>query len=312
MKFLRLVALALACSPFCFAVNKDLVQMQRDLEDKINAVQNDLDSKLSALTGIITAMQADTRRTADQVATMQDAVTNGVAKSLTPVAGLGNKVDSMGDEVRSLKDSLADLSARLERMDAKMTDLKNQLQIMQNPPPAPTANPQGAPGTPGTGTPGIGTPGANPGQSPAQTGPPAGMSADRSYTDAVRDFQTGKSDLAYTEFQQYLTYFPNTELAANAQYYLGEIDYNRANYPNAIQAFDAVLERYPQNPKTPDAHLMKAMAYLKMNQRNRAVGEFRILVQDFPRTDDARKAQQQLHALGVSASAAAPATRRRQ
>ena len=43
----------------------------------------------------------------------------------------------MGDDVRSLKDALADLSARLERMDAKMTDLKNQMQIMQNPPAAP-------------------------------------------------------------------------------------------------------------------------------------------------------------------------------
>ena len=57
--------------------------------------------------------------------------------------------------------------------------------------------------------------------------PPAGMSADRSFAEAMRDLQTGKSDLAYNEFQQYLTYFPSTEFAAKAQYYLGEIDYNR-------------------------------------------------------------------------------------
>ena len=35
-----------------------------------------------------------------------------------------------------------------------------------------------------------------------------GMSADKSYTEALRDLQTGKTDLAYTEFQQYLTYYP--------------------------------------------------------------------------------------------------------
>ncbi len=64
----------------------------------------------------------------------------------------------------------------------------------------------------------------------------------------MRDLQTGKSDLAYNEFQQYLTYFPNTEFAARAQYYLGEIDCDRANYPNAIHNFDLVLERYPENP----------------------------------------------------------------
>ena len=290
MKFLRLVALLLTCSSFSFAVNKDLVQLQRDLEDKINALQNDVDSKLSQLTGLITAMQNDTRRTADQVATLQDSVSNNVAKSLTPVNGLNTRVESMSDDVRALKDSIADLSSRLERMDAKITDLKNQLQIIQNPPAAPGATGPGGPTTPG--------------QSGAPTGPvtpPPGMSADRSYTEALRDLQTGKSDLAYSEFQQFLTYFPNTELAANAQYYLGEIDYNRQNYTGAIQAFDAVLERYPDNPKTPDAHYMKAMALLKSNQRNKAVQEFRVLVQNYSHTDDARKALQQLRTLGVSA-----------
>src|SRR6185437_10778944 len=292
MKFLRLTALLLTCSSFSFAVNKDLVQLQRDLEDKINALQNDMDSKLSQLTGMITAMQNDTRRTADQVATLQDSISNNVAKSLTPINGLNNRVESMSDDVRALKDSIADLSSRLERMDAKITDLKNQMQIMQNPPAAPGPAGPGGPGA--TGAPPTG----------GQDGvtPPQGMSADKSYTEALRDLQTGKSDLAYSEFQQYLTYFPNTELAANAQYYLGEIDYNRQNYTGAVQAFDAVLERYPENPKTPDAHYMKAMALLKSNQRNRAVQEFRVLVQNYAHTDDARKALQQLRALGVSAS----------
>jgi tol-pal system protein YbgF len=291
MKFLRLAALLLTCSSFSFAVNKDLIQLQRDLDDKINALQNDIDSKLSQLTGMITAMQNDTRRTADQIATLQDSVGNNVAKSLTPVNGLNTRVESMSDDVRALKDSIADLSSRLERMDAKITDLKNQMQIIQNPPAAPGATGPGGPTGPG-----------QPGAAPSgPVTPPPGMSADRSYTEALRDLQTGKSDLAYSEFQQFLTYFPNTELAANAQYYLGEIDYNRQNYSGAIQAFDSVLERYPDNPKTPDAHYMKAMALLKSNQRNKAVQEFRVLVQNYSHTDDARKALQQLRTLGVSA-----------
>ncbi len=304
MKILRLIALLLCCSSFSFAVNKDLVQLQRDLEDKLNAMQNDLDTKLAGLTGMITAMQADTRRTADQVATMQDTIGNNVAKSLTPVAGLGAKVDTVNDDVRSLKDALADLSGRLERMDAKMTDLKNQLQIMQNPPAAPSnAVPGAMPGS----TPPPGSAATPPvaGQYIAP-GPitPVGMSADKSYTDAVRDLQTGKTDLAYNEFQQYITYFPNTEYAANSQYYIGEIEYNRANYPGAVKAFDAVLERYPNNPKTSDAHLMKAYALLKSNQRNKAVQEFRVLVAKYPNSDNSRKALQQLRSLGVSAATA--------
>jgi tol-pal system protein YbgF len=299
MKFLRLSALFLCFSSFSFAVNKDLVQLQRDLEDKLNAIQNDMDTKMANLTGMVSAMQADTRRTADQVATLENSLGSNVAKSLTPVAGLGAKVDSMNDDVRSVKDALADLSARLERMDAKITDLKNQMQILQNPPPAPAAAVPGSPLTTSpTGVPPLGAAAVQ----PATPQLPMGVSADKSYSDALRDLQTGKTDLAYNEFQQYLTYFPNTELAANAQYYIGEIDYNRTNFTGAVKAFDAVLEHYPANPKTSDAHLMKAYALLKANQRNRAVQEFRILVAKYPNTDNSRKALQQLRSLGVSAA----------
>ena len=120
--------------------------------------------------------------------------------------------------------------------------------------------------------------------------PPMGMSAEKSYTDARRDQQTGNLDLAYQEYQQYLTYFPNTELAASAQYYMGEIAYNRNDFKSSIQAFDAVLERYPKNPKTADAHYMKGLALAKGGQRAQAIQELRALVQTYPKTEQARKA----------------------
>jgi tol-pal system protein YbgF len=298
MKVLRLAALTLIWSALSFGASKEIVELQRDvalLQDKMDTMQRDLDTKLGALTAMLQAVQDNSARSN---ASLQDALSNGVGKQLAPVSGLSAKVDSMGEDVRALKDSLNDLSARLERMDAKMTDLKNQMQIIQNPPAAP----------------GAATPGAAPGAQPqagTAAGPPAGMTAEKTYTDARRDLQTGNTDLALQEFQQYLTYFPNTELAASAQYYIGEILFRRGDYNNAIPAFDAVLERYPENPKTADAHFMKGMALLKAGQRNRAVQEFRTLVANYPRTDDARKAQQQLRQMGASASSAPSTARRR-
>jgi tol-pal system protein YbgF len=298
MKVLRVAALTLTWSALSFGASKEMVELQRDvalLQDKMDTLQRDLDTKLGALTAMLQAVQDNSARSN---ASLQDALSNGVGKQLAPVSGLSTKVDSMGEDVRALKDSLNDLSARLERMDAKMTDLKNQMQIIQNPPAAP----------------GAAAPGAAPGTQPqagTAAGPPAGMTAEKTYTDARRDLQTGNTDLALQEFQQYLTYFPNTELAASAQYYIGEISYRRGDYTNAIPAFDAVLERYPENPKTADAHFMKGMALLKAGQRNRAVQEFRTLVANYPRTDDARKAQQQLRQLGASASSAPTTARRR-
>ena len=285
MRLLRLTALLLTGCALSMAASKETIELQRDvalLQDKVDAMQRDLDTKLGELNAMLQVTQDNSSKANTQI---QDALTNGLGRQLAPVSGLNAKVDSMSDDVRSLKDALGDLSARLERMDAKMTDLKNQMQIIQNPPAAPGST--GAPSTTGA-----------PGQ-PATTTPP-GMSADKTYTDARRDLQSGNMDLAAQEFSQYLTYFPNTEYAVNAQYYLGEISYNKGDYDGAVKAFDTVLERYPQNPRTADARLMKGMSLLKEGQRNKAVQEFHALIEAFPRTDDARKAQQQLHALGLT------------
>jgi tol-pal system protein YbgF len=312
LKFLRLTALTLAFSPFCFAVNKDMIAMQRDLEAKIDAMQQSINSRLDTLSGLLQGIQNDSRRTADQVAGMQDVLRNSVTSALAPVTGLNTKIDSQGEDVRALRDAMADLGARLERMDAKITDLKNQLQIMQNPPAAPGAAVPGT-ATPGTTVPGAtGVPGTVPQGSPqlGMTGPPAGMSADKTYTDARRDQQTGNIELAMQEYQQYLTYFPTTELAANAQYYVGEISYNKGDYKGAIKAFDAVLERYPQNPKTRDARLMKGLALAKDGQRSRAVQELRSLIQTYPASEQARRAQAALKDPTLFPSVGATARRR--
>jgi len=297
LKFLRLAVLTFACSSFCFAVNKDMVAMQRDLEAKMDAMQQSINSRLDTLTGLLQGIQNDSRRTADQVAGMQDVLRTSVTNSLAPVTALNTKMDATSEEVRGLRDALADLAARLERMDAKITDLKNQTQIMQSPPPAPGASMPGPSGPASS--------------APPMSGPPAGTSAEKMYTDARRDQQTGNFELALQEYQQYLTYFPNTELAANAQYYAGEINYNRANYKAAVQAFDAVLERYPQNPKTRDARLMKGLALAKDGQRARSVQELRSLVQTYPSSEQARRAQAALHDPTLFPTAAGPSARRR-
>ncbi len=306
MKFLRLTVLTFACSSFCFAVNKDMIAMQRDLEAKMDAMQQSINSRLDTLSGLLQGIQNDSRRTADQVAGMQDVLRTSVTNALAPVTGLNTKIEGTSEDVRALRDALADLGARLERMDAKITDLKNQLQIMQNPPAAPGAS------IPGSSVPGVTVPGAS-GTVPSgpqgvplgSNFPPAGMSADKTYTDARRDQQTGNLDLALQEFQQYLTYFPNTELAANAQYYIGEISYNRGDFKGAVKAFDAVLERYPQNPKTRDARLMKGLALAKDGQRARAVQELHSLMHTYPTSEQARRAQAALRDSTLFPSASA-------
>ncbi len=295
MNALRVLSFLVFFSGFACAESKEMIELRR-LGDRLDAMQQTLSSKIDVMTGTLQAIQNDSRRTADQVATLQESLGSALSKSLAPVNNLNTRIDTMGEDTRALRDTLADLTSRLERMDAKITDLKNQMQIMQNPPAAPGAMPTAVPGAPGA-------PGS------AMT-PPVGMSAEKSYSDARRDQQTGNLDLASQEYQQYLTYFPNTELAASAQYYLGEISYNRSDYKGAVQAFDAVLERYPNNPKTADARYMKGLSLAKDGQRARAIQELRALVQSSPSSEQARKATQALRDPRIFPTATASTTRK--
>ena len=68
-----------------------------------------------------------------------------------------------------------------------------------------------------------------------------------------------------------------------------------------------MLEKYPDNPKTADAHYMKAMCLMKLGRNDSAAREFRDVyaryVDDHP--DIAAKAKAQLREMGLTVGATA-------
>lgn len=60
--------------------------------------------------------------------------------------------------------------------------------------------------------------------------------------------------------------YPQSDLADNAYYWMGEIYYAGKNYPAAIQSFQTVMQLYPQGNKVPDAMLKMGYAYAKIRQ----------------------------------------------
>jgi TolA-binding protein len=60
-------------------------------------------------------------------------------------------------------------------------------------------------------------------QEMAQAPPP-----DVLYNNALRDYNGGKNDLATQEFNDYIKFYPNTDLAGNAYFYLAEIEFKAA------------------------------------------------------------------------------------
>jgi len=305
---LMAAALMLAAAPLpAPAVSREIQELQRDvglLQEQVKQLQETQNEKLAALTTLVQQAIDNANRAATGVAVIQNGFGQNTkdleGKVVTPVVTLGTRMDQMSDNFRMLQNSVSDLTSIVNKLQAQLTDINNAIKVLQAPPPAP-------PPASGTGLPGA--PGAVPGQASADQ---PTVSASDLYANALRDRTSGKLDLALQEFSDYLKWYGNTDLAANAQFYIGYIHYSQADYDDAVKEFDLVLEKYPSdNNKIPDALYYKGMSLSRLGKRTQAAEEFKRLLKEFPTNDYSRQACSQLTAMGLRCSASATPRARR-
>lgn len=294
MSLSRTSMLLLFLAPLSFGANKDIEELQRDvamLQDQLRNLQSSFDMKVATMQTLVQQTLDSVNRTNTAVAVMEnrfgDALKQQQQSVNGPVANVSQKLDQMSEDFRAVRESVLDMNTRMGKLDAKMADLQNLINTMRTPPPPP----------PGTST---------DGQAPAGAPP---LSADLTYTNAMRDHLTGKDDLAMQEFSDYLKNFPSTALAPNVQFYIGDIYYRKDDYADALQAFDKVLEQYPENNKTPDARFMKGESLLGLGKNNAAAQEFREVYSRYPDTEVAAKAKAELKKMGLGVTPASKARR---
>jgi tol-pal system protein YbgF len=211
-------------------------------------------------------------------------------------AASGARLDTMGTQVQGLSDNVADLQARLGKLDQKLTDIQNTLQNVDSKLAAPA--PVAAPPPAGMNAPGGTTPTIAGGPAPSAA-PPA--SADVLYSNALRDINGKHYDLATQEFQDYLKFYGDTDLASNAQFYLGEVAYNQGEFQHALDAYNKVVEDYPKSFKTASARMRKGFCLAELGQKAAAIRELRAVVRLYPGTDEAKRAKAKLGEMGATA-----------
>ncbi len=277
-----ILSAALLAAPVHAADKKELAQVQRD----IALLQDEMRVSLKAQNDRLIAMESMLKTMLDQLAATNRAVTvlDGSLKSrvdgsvVKPMADLGSRMNSMQEDYRYVRESVTEVSSKLSKISTQVSQLNDAIRTMQAPPAPPAGD----------------------ASTPAASGPPQGVTAEGLYQDALRDKSSGNSDLALRQFTDYLTWYGGTDLAPEAQYYIGEIYYNKKDFNGALKAFDMVLERYPRNAKTNDARFMKGRALVQLDQRNDGAVEFRALVKASPNSELGRRAQAELRALGLS------------
>jgi TolA-binding protein len=285
MTAFRLAAVGLlVCPGFLLAQKReDFLSIQRDvaqLQDQVKQLQASQDQKMASLQAAMQQAMEESARVSAAMNALQKTLADRLAdqqnKLEAPLATVGARLDQSSEDVRAIRENVAALNNRLAGIDNKLADISSAIRASAA---------QAAPAPP-------------PGATPGAPAPPPGVSAEGLFQNAFRDYSSGKDELAMMEFTDYLKYFPQqTENAAAAQYYIGQL-YDRAKqYDDAIQAFDAVLERYPENPKTPDSLYMKGVDLQKAGRKTDAVTEFKDFVTRYPTHSLASNAQQHLREL---------------
>lgn len=122
--------------------------------------------------------------------------------------------------------------------------------------------------------------------------PAAGPEA--AYQTAFNQLKEGRYDEAAAGFQAFLERYRDHELAANAQYWLGEVHYVKRDYPAALAAFEAVLAGYPGARKSADALLKAGYAQYELKRYDQARATLARVTRDFPESQAASDAASHL------------------
>jgi tol-pal system protein YbgF len=119
----------------------------------------------------------------------------------------------------------------------------------------------------------------------------------RLYETAYADYTAGQWSLAIQGFETYLKTYPKSDLADDAQYYIGESYAGDSKYQDAASAYEKVIREYPSSNILPEAWYKVGISYDRLGQPDKAREAFDYVVKNYPDTDAGRIARQNLDRL---------------
>jgi len=198
---------------------------------------------------------------------------------------MSKKVEILGERISAMSNNQADFSQskdsiviNLQAFKEELSELKNQLNRLNERVSAPLTQTSTDP-----------TP-----QTQPRDEKPSGQDVSNIYYTAYSDYIKENYDIAIEGFRQYLTVFPDSVLADNALYWIGECYYAKKKYTEAITAFNEVISRYKDGDKVPSAILKKGFALLEMGRHSDGMATLKELIARFPFKDEATLARQKI------------------
>ncbi len=245
-------------------------------EDPVQIKMNDIDNRLTRIERVVA------NQSLLQLA-------NDLEAMRAEVKSMRNEVDQMNNGVQAARKQQRDLYTDL---DERMKVLETRGGITPGGAASAPASPDGATAaTAATATTAV----AAATVASAAQAAGAGDGTDKGdYQAAFSLLKNSQYDRSIAAFRQFLATYPQSPLAENAQYWLGEAYYVTKSYPDALQSFHQVSEKYPQSRKLADALLKTGYCYYELKQWGKAREVLSQVADQYPDSSAGRLAKQRL------------------
>jgi tol-pal system protein YbgF len=251
-----------------FGASKEIIQLQTqvdELQHQMTQMKQSMDERM----GVLKNLLDKNTDAANKVTAAIEELQTSLNKQQTD---RGTQADQISGQIQALTDSVDELKVRMAKLSKQFEDLQAAQQSMA----AQQAQAQ------------------QQAQAVAQAPPP-----DVLYNNALRDYNGGNNDLATQEFGDYIKFYPNTDLAGNAYFYLAEVAYKAADYPKAVANYDLVLQNFPSGAKAATSQLKKGFALIELGKQEEGEQELKHVMQRYPKSTEATQARDKLRKLGA-------------
>jgi tol-pal system protein YbgF len=259
------------------AANREHEQMMADIRmlqeqnQRLQLALSTLNETLKALNAKLDDQGAATRKAFADQKLLIDGATGDLRVLREKLDETNVRLTSLSQDVDGLRDIVSQASQAAPAAVPGTTDA-----IGQTVPPGTTPAP---PPTPATGAAAIGT------------------TPRRLYETAYADYTAGQWSLAVQGFETYLKTFPKSDLADDAQYYIGEALAGDSKFKEAVAAYERVISDYPQSDILPEAYYKVGSTYERLAQPDKARAAYEYAVKQFGETQAGTLSKQRLDGL---------------
>jgi len=262
----------------CVTTREDVLYLNNQIV-ALNSKVNKMDEKISGDLDTIHENQAESGAETDKIRGEIQDISGRVADNRELVR---RAVERDTTEQDAMKATVHDLSRRIAELETRVKQIYEYLGL--------------------EGTAGVPEKGAL--KTPLAVREPAkqltfiekkGVLSDKAFYDkTLTTYKEGKYEEAVTGFKNFIKKYRKSDLADNAQFWIGESYMALKQYEQAILAYQGVIKKYPRGNKVPNAMLRQALAFYEIKDKKSSRILLKRIIKKYPGSNEAKIAKAKL------------------